>query len=532
MYDFALSKSSFHSCKEKCYGIYVFKRTNYKNNQELNMGTDSNRSTIKLSQSKLDVNDPDLRVVFEDLQGNILKSHGRSHSLHLFLQFTSEDSDKSREWIGKISSRLTSAFEQHQTALDFKESGQEHLFTGLMLSYSGFQALGIDDEEIPDDKAFRAGMKNIEFRYDTGPGGVHKRTINPLNDNPENWEEPFKENIDALAILAYGGESLDPTTCEDHLNEELERIKEEVEGVATILSVEKGYTLRNEKGNVIEHFGFEDGISNPVFFKADFQRWEEKEGTEYYDPSAPFGLIAVNDPGGSSTETSFGSYYVYRKMQQNIKGFNDQTKQFGALISKEVGREVDQELAGALAFGRFKDGTLVTTNPNKTAKPLNNFNYDEDVEGLGCPFQSHIRKTNPRGDTNRKNKIPMRSERSHRIARRGISYGSKDLNPSSEWTDAGLLFLSCQSDIEQQFLVMQCGWSDNPNFVVEGTGTDPITGEQNAGDGKAAKKWQLQMDGKEVSIDFKYQNLVKIRGGEYFFAPSISFCKKFNINHS
>ncbi|NMH89570.1 Dyp-type peroxidase [Flavivirga algicola] len=500
-------------------------------NQEQNTTLDTNRPAIRLSQSQLDINDSDLSVVFQDFQGNILKSHGRSHSRHLFLKFNT-DLVRNREWVGKIASRLTSALEQHQTSLDFKETGNEHLFTGFMLSYSGFKALGIEDKNIPDDKAFRAGMKDVEFRYDTGPGGLHKRTINPLNDHLENWEEPFKQNIDALLILAYGGESLESKKSENYLDEAVEKIKAEIEGTATILSIEKGYTLRNGKGKVIEHFGFADGISNPVFFKSDFQSWEEKEGTDLYDPSAPFGLLAVNDPGGRSAVNSFGSYFVYRKMQQNIKGFNDQTKQFASLLSDAVGREIDSEFAGALAFGRFKDGTLVANSNQNTKSLLNNFNYDEDIEGLGCPFQSHIRKTNPRGDTNRKSQVPMHSERNHRIARRGISYGSKEMSPSSEWTDAGLLFLSCQSDIEQQFLVMQCAWSDNPNFLNEGTGTDPITGWQNAKPDKAAKKWQLQIDGKKVSIDFSYRDLVKIRGGEYFFAPSISFCKALNLNHS
>lgn len=501
-------------------------------NQKENTIKAPRRPGIKLSQSKLDINDPNLRDVFEDIQGNILKSHGRAHSRHLFIQFTA-DADRNQKWLGKISPRLTSAMEQHKTALDYKNSGKEHLFTGLMLSYTGFKALGLEDKEIPDDKAFRAGMKNIEFRYDTGPGGVHKRTINPLNDNPKNWEAPFKEQIDALVILSYGGENLEPEKCENYLDKEVKKFKIEIAKTATIVAIEKGYTLRNKKGKTIEHFGFADGISNPVFFKSDFMNWEKKEGTELYDPSAPFGLIVVNDTGGRDTNTSFGSYFVYRKMQQNIKGFNDQTEQFASLLTNAVGREITTEFAGALLFGRHKDGSTLTSNLHETGKPLlNNFNYDKDTEGLICPFQSHVRKTNPRGDTNRKNKVPMSSERSHRIARRGISYGSKDLMPSSEWTDAGLLFLSCQSDIEQQFLVMQCGWSDNSNFINEGTGTDPITGEQNAGSDKTAKKWQLQIDGKKIEIDFSFKDLVKIRGGEYFFAPSISFCKKFNTNYS
>jgi Dyp-type peroxidase family len=480
---------------------------------------------IKLSQSKLDINDLSLRPVFEDMQGNILKSHGRSHSRHLFLQFTA-DAEQLKPWLGQLGTRITSALEQHETSLDFKASGKEHLFTGFLLSYEGYQALGIRKRKIPDDKAFRRGMKDIQFRYDTGPTGIHARTINPMNDNPEDWEPAFQERIDALVILAYGGASLDSDICEAYLDAEVKKLEAEIAGIAKILTVEKGFVLRNEQGTVIEHFGYADGISNPVFFKSDFDRWEAREGTDQNDPSAHFSLIAVEDPGGQDPDNSWGTYFVYRKMQQNIKGFREQSRKFAAILSNQTGQEVSEDLAGAFTVGRMKDGTpLIKGSEGKAV--LNNFGYEQDMEGMGCPFRSHIRKTNPRGDTNRLHDIPIWSERSKRIARRGISYGSEDLSPSTEWTDAGLLFLSCQSDIEQQFLVMQCGWCDNPNFLVGGTDHDPITGDQNIGTEAEIGPWEFEIDGKKVSTDFRYQDLVRIRGGEYFFAPSISFCKQF-----
>jgi Dyp-type peroxidase family len=480
---------------------------------------------IKLSQSKLDINDLSLRPVFDDMQGNILKSHGRSYSRHIFLQFTA-DAEPIQQWIGQLSSRITSAYEQHQTSLDFKTFGKEHLFTGFMLSYEGYKALGITRRKIPDDKAFRRGMKDIDFRYDTGPSGVHERTINPMNDNPKDWEPAFQERIDALLILAYGGTTVDAEVCETLLDAEVEKVNAEIAGIAKILTIEEGFVLRNDQGAVIEHFGFADGISNPVFFKADFDRWEAREGTDQNDPSGHFSLIAVDDPGGKDRDNSFGTYFVYRKMQQNIKGFREQAQKFAAELSEKVGHEVSEELAEAFAIGRMKDGTPLV-NLSEEKQVLNNFGYEDDMEGMGCPFRSHIRKTNPRGDTNRLNKVPIWSERSKRIVRRGISYGSEDVSPETEWTDAGLLFLSCQSDIEQQFLVMQCGWCDNPNFLVGGTDHDPITGDQNANTEVDIKPWEFEIEGKKVSTNFRYKDLVRIRGGEYFFAPSISFCKQF-----
>ncbi|CAM1364930.1 Dyp-type peroxidase [Tenacibaculum xiamenense] len=479
-----------------------------------------NKPSIKLSQKHLDVNDPNLKIVLDDIQGNILKSHGRTHSRHIFLKFTGKTEDN-RHWLNQFASKLTSAYKQHQTSIDYKSTGTEHLFTGILLSNSGYQALGIDDFKIPDDKAFRAGMKDLDFLYDTGPNGVHERTNNPLNDNPDTWQHPFNDQVDLLIILAYGGIDSDEILCNDYLENEIDNIKNSSKKVASILSIEKGYTLRNSNNDVIEHFGFVDGLSNPVFFKSDFDYWQNKEGVEYYDPTAPFDLVAVNDPGGFDEDLSFGTYVVYRKMQQNIRGFKDQAKSLASEISQKTGIQIDTEYAEALAFGRHKDGTPLIQSTKTPSN--NNFSYLEDMKGAKCPFHSHIRKTNPRGDTNRLNGTLMRNERSHRIVRRGISYGSKNLNPETEWTDAGLLFLSCQSDIEQQFLVTQCGWSDNSNFPLDNTGHDPITGDQNAK--SSDNLWQHEIDGKVIDLDFRYKDLVRILGGEYFFAPSISFFK-------
>ncbi len=485
-----------------------------------------NKPGIKLSQKHLDVNDPNLKIVLDDIQGNILKSHGRAHSRHLFLKFTGKAEDN-RCWLHQFTSKLTSAYEQHKTALDYKSTGTEHLFTGILLSNSGYRALEIDDYKIPDDKAFRAGMKDLDFLYDTGPNGVHERTSNPMNDNPNTWKAPFNNQVDLLIILAYGGVNTDVVICDKYLDQEIENIKNSSNGIASILSIEKGYTLRNKNNDVIEHFGFVDGLSNPVFFKSDYEHWQHQEGTDNYDPTAPFDLVAVNDPGGFDEDLSFGTYVVYRKMQQNIKGFKNQAKFLADEISKKAEININSEYAESLAFGRNKDGSpliQLTKNPSQ-----NNFSYLEDMKGVKCPFHSHIRKTNPRGDTNRLKGTLLRNERSHRIVRRGISYGSKNLNPDTEWTDAGLLFLSCQSDIEQQFLVTQCGWSDNSNFPIENTGHDPITGDQNVK--KSTNKWQHEINGKIIDIDFRYKDLVRILGGEYFFAPSISFFKNL-INES
>ncbi len=479
---------------------------------------------IRLSQTHLDMADPSLQDLLGELQGNILKGHGRDHSRHVFLRFTAK-ADACRAWVASFAPQVTSAFEQHRTARDYRATGTDHLFAGFMLTYTGYQALAIDDRRTPDDKAFRAGMKDHDSVYDTGPRGVHTRSTNPMNDDLGHWEESFLHQIDALIVLAYGGSDSDIQKCTQLLEERVDRIKSSVRGIAHVVSVQRGFALRNQHGHVIEHFGFADAVSNPLFLKSDVQRAEEEHGTEHYDPAAPVGLVVVQDPGGRSPTESYGTYFVYRKLQQNIKGFNDRTQTLAAALSEASGSQIDHQLAGALVVGRFKDGTPVSLQTEPGLPAFNDFNFDDDVDARRCPFHAHIRKTNPRGDTHRISGLPMRNERARRIVRRGISYGHTDLEPETEWSDAGLLFLSCQSDIEQQFLVMQCGWCGNRDFVTRGTGLDPVIGQAANEDRSPGQQWPVSSEGESRSVEFSFFDFVRCRGGEFFFAPSISFLK-------
>ncbi len=474
---------------------------------------------ITLSQTGLEIGDPKLRALFADLQGNILKAHGRDHSRHIFIRFKA-DAKTCRNWVQSFAQRVTSALEQHRTARDFEATGTEHIFTGFMLTCTGYQALEIEDHAIPDDKAFRAGMKNLEAVYDTGPDGVHRRSVNPLNDDLGCWEDPFLQQIDALILFAYGGANCAATQCSHILDTQAEETSASLKEVAEIISVQSGFALRNELGHVMEHFGYADGVSNPQFMKSDLEL-SESSGTDHYDSSGPVGLVLVQDAGGKLETDSFGSYFVYRKLQQNIKGFNDRVQDLANALSATNMKPADPELAGALVIGRFKDGTPISLQRQPGLKDANNFSFEDDMDGVRCPLQAHVRKTNPRADTYRMSGVPLRVERSKRIVRRGISYGETDLNPSAEWSDAGLLFLSCQSDIEQQFIVMHGGWANNPNFLASHTGIDPVIGQSGGAASQSSQLWPTGAENNSVELSFS--GFVRCRGGEYFFAPSISF---------
>jgi deferrochelatase/peroxidase EfeB len=92
----------------------------------------------------------------------------------------------------------------------------------------------------------------------------------------------------------------------------------------------------------------------------------------------------------------------------------------------------------------------------------------------------------------------------------------------------GLLFMAYNSTIANQFKFTQQRWADNPGFPVQPQGThgiDPVIGQgpNNQGDQRLPKEWDNPVAG--VRDDCPFSGFVKMKGGEYFFSPSLTFLK-------
>ncbi|MBP0017927.1 MAG: Dyp-type peroxidase [Cyanobacteria bacterium SBLK] len=433
-----------------------------------------------------------------DLQGNILRGHGRDHSVHLFLKFKEGGVNAAKEWIEYFAKTyVKSAKQQSDEAARYRKEGiSGDLFANFMLAHDGYKYLGIKPFKMPKDEPFRFGMKNESVRNLLGDPAV------------DDWEEGYKDSLHALIIMA-----------DDDVMDLLQGVNQMTQGlrqVAEIVNREDGFILRNSKGQIVEHFGFVDGVSQPLFLKRDIVRSRVNHcGFSKWDPRAPLSIILEKDRNGQ-TKDSYGSYLVYRKLEQNVKGWNENVVSLG----KDL--EVEPELAGAYTMGRFQDGTplVMSDTPSHAATPTNNFNFENDTKATKCPFHAHIRKTNPRGDTGRAPAAPsydqaFEAELNHRIARRGISYGDNDLTHEPE-TGSGLLFLCFQASIENQFNFMQAVWANQPKFVQVGVGPDPVIGSP-----EGSQNWPKEW-GEEATENIPFKLWVKMKGGEYFFAPSIS----------
>jgi Dyp-type peroxidase family len=511
---------------------------------------------LNSNKAPIDHTQQQYQDVLQDLQGNILKPHGRNNSVQIFLTFpnTREDSGKLaalRQWIAQFAAQdITSAKKQLDDAIAWREKKIDGgVFVHFSLSSSGYEKLGFPDSIQPKGANLQKRTKpnptenqlNNDYA-DVFQNGMKTRQYALIDPPVSAWEPGFQPEIDALVIIAAN----DPTSLKNKESEVVQKLKD----IAAIATIERSNTVRrkfqnSQQESVVEHFGFTDGIGKPLFFKQDVDLEQGETAKKLF--SAPLNLVLIPDPFGTPN-VSFGSFLVFRKLEQNVQGF----KKAEVALGQSLG--VSPKLAGAMAVGRFEDGTPLVIKSNDGGTNLNNFSYSSDPVGLKCPFQSHLRTTNPRNESVRKGGPFAQSEEQelgHRIARRGMTYGSLS-NFSGNLDNlpkggVGLLFMCYQSDIWEQFEFIQRFWSNNPRFLepdmsksrnvenknYDKTGLDAVSGQSLPGQSdplikeepKPAQNWLKERDQPTKKADVNFANFVKLKGGEYFFSPSISFLK-------
>lgn len=470
---------------------------------------------IKLdtSATHVDVDSPEYVALLKNLQANILKPHGRDFARHIFLQFRGPG-PAIKQWIKThVAPLVTSAKRQFEGT---GTGGDGGLVLGFFLSARGYEHLGFETSSFASE-TFRKGMRDQE-------NGLFSKVLDLDNEDPPvaRWEPPFREEIHALLTLADDTESTVEGAAEE--------MRQSAATVARVLCIEKGNVLRRQK-EPVEHFGYFDGISQPIFTKQDLDKDRQKNpNSEAWEPAARLNLVLVDDPLCNAVD-AFGSYLVYRKLGQDVPRFKATVAQLAGTLG------VQQDLAGAMVVGRFKDGTPVVRSNHDTPaggfSKTNDFNYDTDKSASHCPFHAHIRKTNPRGTTPL---TTLASERRRRIARRGIPYGPaftgiSDNLPNNDDPNVprGLLFLCFQANVEDQFEFIQRTWVDNKHFptsvltngiLIKDTGDDPLIGQDRDEAQRWPKKWGDIDAGKKA---FNFESAVTLEGGEYFFAPSLPF---------
>lgn len=458
--------------------------------------------------------DSTVRRVLGSLQANIVKGHGREHTHNLFWTFAGADRESLRAVVRRIGREMPSALDQLQAAEHFKKTGESGgPVICLLLRPGGYAALGAPESspDADDHQAYAAGMQA------RGPGAASNIHDPDLSD----WDAGFQGPIDAMLLVA----GTTPAEADLVAKRWTKRL---TTAGATLLHDEVGSAIkRRVAGNPegVEHFGYVDGRSQPLFLAEDVAR----EPGAHWDPAFPPSQFLIPDPGHDDP-TSLGSFFVFRKLEQNVKDFKKQEDALSASLGLDTGPFKDR--AGALLVGRFEDGSPVVLDPLPTdMAPVNDFNYRSDEQGERCPFAAHIRKVNPRGESpfhiakSFEVATTTRQERGHIMARRGITYGERKFDEdANDFTDeptggVGLLFMAYMASLENQFEFTQVSWANNANFVAAGTGIDPVIGQGSSVAVTIPDGWGCG----SASLDFG--RFVTMKGGEYFFAPSRDFLK-------
>ena len=448
---------------------------------------------LNLPAAQVDLGSATYANLRANLQANILKSHGRPNQRHVFLEFTGTAAAV-KTWIKThVAPKVTTAEAQHQQALarTANPAADGGLVTGFFLSATGYAKLSLALGGF-DDEFFRKGMK-------VKRGSGH-------DSLPATWEQPYRGKVDAM--VAFGDAS------EAAVLAAVAALTATLGGIATRLTVEAGRALVTADGVNREHFGYADGISQPLFDRSELPPADQTK----WDASAPLRLVLAADPFATGTVDAFGSYFVYRKLGQRVDHFDSRVLALAAAIP------TNPELAGAMAVGRFKDGTpVVDFDTAQGPTKANGFKFNEVGDKFRCPVHAHIRKANPRKG------IILVNERDKRLARRAVPYGKPvfpiaggGFQDPSLAAERGLLFMCFQRSIEDQFHFIQKRWVDDKNFptLASKVGDDPVIGQNPGKEQRWPKVWGDKNAGK---VDFNFEAAVTLKGGEYFFAPSKAF---------
>lgn len=417
------------------------------------------------------------------LQGNIVKSHGRDYSA--LILFDIDRHRDSRRKLKELAVRyVTTAAGQEEQVEKFRRTkhlrvADQQLFGNLYLSVWGYESLEYSPTELSNAFPDPEGIPGVTNWFLSGM--EYQGAI--LGDPPAlTWEAPYgQRRLGAMLLLACD----DPSVLSGAVHAALE----EIAGLGSAVRVETSVTLRDKESRAIEHFGFVDGLSQPGIF------------ADSPHPTLPRHLL-VRDVLARE-DNAYGSYLVYRKLEQDVKGFEAAVAELATTLAVSI------ESAEALVMGRFKDGTpLVHSGAADGAIPEPDF--DSDRNGAKCPFHAHIRKVNPRIWPNgRPIHVPL--------FRRGVPYGSylHDSHQSPPSEGVGLLFLAFQADIARQFGLITREWVNSRNFLGKEGGTDVLIGTPSS----RPVEWPVPSGTKECAIS----RFVRLMGGEFFFAPSFAF---------
>jgi len=523
--------------------------------------------------------DPDIPLDLHDIQGNIIKAYGHeSYFAARYMVYQVHNGEQGRGFVRALLPRVTNSAPWSRKEAIKRDNPRPAVTINIAFTFAGLQALGLPEASLltfPEE--FMSGMaKRQVILGDDGKSA------------PEYWDPVWRKPIHIFISLNGPGDGPGQSQALETEYQALVGIAEKFKAGVECLTGHRGpngQLLPYQTASVLydhnnyptpkEHFGFDDGISNP-FFKGTgahpnsvigggkvtgkdpktIEGWEPLETGEfilgYKDeafeyPDAPMPPLLGRN----------GTYMVFRKLHQNVGSFEKYIKEMAGHLG------VDEEFLKAKFVGRWPNGAPLATFPTKESADdfgkrykaaqdqmqsartehekrtalakyaavrteLVAFDYDHDLAGARCPIGAHTRRANPRGSleygrTDAFNTHGALTDR-RRILRRGLPYGdSKDRSDDSG--EHGSIIMMICANIRRQFEFVQQQWMNYGNDFKLGNDKDPITGNQCEGEIGSDGRMIIMSEpgsGKRPLLCGGIPRFVETRGGGYFFIPSLT----------
>ena len=435
-----------------------------------------------------------LTLELHEIQATVLRQRPAPYfGAHVILSV--EDARAGREALRRLTPYIDSAAGWRIAA---------NAWLGIGISYTGLQTLGVPRESLESfPEAFRVGMAARAKQL--GDEGVN---------DPKNWDPPFGTSQVHIGVTAF-------SDSEEKRRRALTIARKQYEGLSGVQVL------------LIQDFGAQPGDLNPLGYKDGIDQ-PPIEGD--VDPlpgqGRPIraGEFILGYPGEAGVPLRMpqpdvlgrnGSFVGLRKYQSRVGAFNRFLHAHGAT-------EEERELLAAKLVGRWRSGAPLTLapdvdNPALGADPHrnNDFDYARDSRGRQAPLGCHIRRMNPR-DTEL---TRLTDVNIHRLIRRGTTYGPPyDPNALSVEADeiprgVYFLFISAKAMATMEFLQQE--WINEGNFIGVGSERDPIIGLQGQ---EEEATFTIPRDPVRRRIH-GIETFNVLRGGEYFFMPSLSALK-------
>jgi Dyp-type peroxidase family len=456
------------------------------------------------------------------------------------------------------------SFRAQKTARGAKKRGTALLAVGF--TYQGLLKLTPGAQAIPGD-AFRQGL--------AARSALLGDPADPRAEgNAGNWTVggPGKE-LDALFVVAGDDRPV---------------VAKRVSDLLALLKRAKIEVVYNEDGGVRddmpghEHFGFDDGVSQPGIRGRASDAADDFVTDRHIDATCEPahslfgypgqdlvwpGVLLLGHPATSPDPlvpglpsqavpewSRNGSFLVFRRLRQDVGLFwrtmRDEAERLHGLPGYET---MTDDLLASRIVGRWPSGAPVNRVPAADDPRLggdpeanNNFRFDSDAvplplasgnqdqfpqskadpAGITCPWAAHIRKVNTRDSGS--DMGGRDSTYARRLLRVGVPFGKPLENRYATKKDdpqrgqRGLLFLSIQASIEEQFEFLSSRWMNDPARPKTPGGHDLFVGQNPADGAERLRRCVLFGSGMQQATVATDAQWIVPTGGGYFFVPSLS----------